>query len=70
MFCPIMPLTREEISLQAKLVMTSHFPSAAFATCTSALRHGGLQHSSSKGGNELRLSLLMGEDCSLPDTAV
>lgn len=62
MFCPIMPLTREEISSQARLAMTPHFPSAAFGTCTSAPRHGDLQHSGSKGGNELRLSLLIDEE--------
>lgn len=33
MFCPIMPLTKEEISSQARLVMTPSFPSAAFVTC-------------------------------------
>lgn len=62
MFCPIIPLTREEILSQARLVMTPHFPAAAFATGTSALRHGDLQHGSSKGENELQLSLLMGEE--------
>ena len=62
MFCPIIPLTREEVSSQARLVMTPYFPPAAFATCAPALSRRDLQRGSSKGGNELPLSLRVGEE--------